>query len=103
MNDFSEFLGALDEAITKFVESLKEALGTANEMIQKLKDEIYERSAEIFDRRSEHKKRREAALLAGQRATARAKVYGLRMQLEKARQALRRRKRLHDDSGLPDW
>lgn len=103
MNDFSEFLTEIAEAVAEFIEKNKEVFESVNEAIKELRDEIFERCAEMFDSRNDRKKWREAALLAGQRAAARAKAYGLRMQLEKARRALRRRKRLHADSGLPDW
>ena len=103
MNDFKELVKALADGMTKVAKELAEAFEAAVEKIKELRDEIFERRADMFDSRNDRKKRREAALLAGQRAAARAKAYSLRMQLEKARRALRRRKRLHSDSGLPDW
>ena len=86
------------------IEALKAIAGAYEEILEKAKvfAELGEDCVAI-DWRADRDGWREAALLAGQRAAARAKVYGLRMQLEKARRALRRRKRLHDDSGLPDW
>lgn len=103
MNDFNEFLEALAKAVTEFTEELKEVFGIVAEKIKELRDEIFEAHAEIFNIRSDRKKWREAVLLAGQRGAARAKAYSMRAQLEKARRALRRRKRLHADGGLPDW
>ena len=103
MSDFGGFLEAVAEAMTEFAEELKEIFEVMAEKFEEIQGEFFEVYVKIFDTRSDRKKWREAALLAGQRAEARAKVYGLRMQLEKARRALRRRKRLHADGGLPDW
>lgn len=94
----------LDGWPEEIIEAIKAIAGAYEEIVEKLKEfaELAVDRAEI-ERIIERKERRKAALLAGQRGAARSKAYGLRMQLEKARQAMRRRKRLHDDSGVPDW
>lgn len=103
MNELKEGLQVLAEMLTEIGEALKEALCIMGEKLKEIRDEIFEARVEMFNPRADNKNKREAALLAGQRGAARAKAYGLRMQLEKARRAMRRRKRLHNDGGLPDW
>ncbi|MBO7206786.1 MAG: hypothetical protein J6W10_04160 [Kiritimatiellae bacterium] len=94
----------LDEWPEELKKAIKAIVDAYDEIVQKAKEfaELAVDRTEI-EKKIEREERSEAALLAGQRAAARAKAYGLRMQLEKARRALRRRKRLHADGGLPDW
>lgn len=103
MSEWSDFLEAIDDEITAFVAALREAFEIVGEKIKEIRDEIFEREVEIFDIRTGRKEWRAAAALAGQRAAARAQAYDKQMQLDKARRVLRRRKRLHNDGGLPDW
>ena len=88
----------------EIIEAIKAIAGAYEEIVEKVKEfaELAVDRAEI-ERSIERKERREAALLAGQKGAARAKAYGMRMQQEKARRALRRRKRLHGDRCSPDW
>lgn len=89
-------------------EELKEAIKLMQEAWEEIAQKVKEFAELAVDRVEIEKdiRRKEwrcAALLAGQRAAARAMAYGKQMQLDKARRALRRRKRLHNDGGLPDW
>lgn len=89
--DVREWLGA-------FVEKVKAAFEELHELATEARDVL-----EDWEREAWREAWREAALLAGQRAQARALSYNRQMQEEKALRALRRRKRLHNDGGLPDW
>lgn len=71
------------------------------EAFGEIKEEM-EKCIDLDEMAQEAQERRFARLLAAQKEAARAKAYGLRMTLEKARRALKRRKRLHDDGGVPD-
>ena len=88
----------------ELVEAIKKIASAYEEIVQKAKEFAkIEADCVSDERKVEREAWREAALLAGQRAEARAKAFGLQATLEKARRAMRRRKRLHADGGLPDW
>lgn len=82
------------DRLRAFMEKVKAAFEELGELAEEARDALEDETREAW---------REAALLAGQRAQARALSYNRQMQEEKALRALRRRKRLHSDSGLPDW
>lgn len=85
------------EALRDMWVKLKETIQAAFEELHKLvkvRDALEDGTREAW---------REAALLAGQRAQARALAYDRQMQAEKAQRAISRRKRLRIDGGLPDW
>lgn len=109
--EIADITGVLDmerikEAARGFAEAFAEVAEAFKAMIRKVKEafaQLAARTPDIDDERaSETQERRCASILAAQKAAARAKAYGLRMLLEKARRALKRRKRLHNDGGLPD-
>lgn len=92
---------AWPEELREALEAMADAL---KEIVQKVKEfaELAVDRVEI-ERDIARMEWREAVLLAGQRAQARVLSYNRQMQEEKALRALRRRKRLHSDSGMPDW
>lgn len=94
-SEIREACERLKAAFEKMVQQINEAFG-------ELKEEIAALDIGDDEKAFEAQERRWARLLAAQRAAARAKAYGLRMLLEKACRAMRRRKRLHSDGGVPD-
>lgn len=90
------------EAFERLKAAFKEMAQQFAEAFGEIKEEM-ERCIDLDEMAQEARERRGASLLASQKAAARAKAYDMRMMLEKACRALKRRKRLHDDGGVPDW
>lgn len=97
-DDFKEQIGEAWERLRAAVEKMAQQVEKA---FAELAGEISD--VDVDEKTCEAQERRCASILAAQKAAARAKAYGLRMLLEKACRAMRRRKRLHNDGGLPDW
>lgn len=116
----ADFMEQLSEACEKSRQAFEETESEIREACERLKaafvamaqqvseafEEIKEEIAALYiddDAKAfEAQERRWVRLLTSQRAAARAKAYGLRMMFEKACRAMRRRKRLHSDGGVPD-
>ena len=90
------------EAFERLKAAFKEMARKVAEAFEGIKEEIAA-CIEDNEKAFEARERCCATLLASQKAAARAKAYDMRMMLEKACRALKRRKRLHDDGGVPDW
>ena len=99
---FEEMESKIREDCERLKEAFKKVIQRVAEAFTEIKEEIEALDVDDDEKAFEAQERRWARLLAAQRAAARLKAYGLRMLLEKARRALRRRKRLHDDGGVPD-
>lgn len=102
-NAFKEMESEIREACEELREAFERMERQIAEAFGELKAEIDQIDISDDEKAFEAQERRWARLLAAQKAAARAKAYGLRMQLEKACRTMRRRKRLHNDGGVPDW